>query len=293
MESRTLVDWLSFLADIDPPVEGLMGHAWHAHIRNELWAKHELLWSAIIEGHENIRQGSGRKPFAISWHTDTGLAWFAGPNSSYVLFEVSGKGCDWLRSLGLETSIISRYAEGMSRIDFAVDIVTDTSPGDFIKLRSNQRIRSVSYVASRKGETVYLGGRKSTRYVRVYRYNAPHPRSRYLRLEFVQRKKHAKVAAHEYVRLVLATNPDRAIRSLAAALGQRFGFAHSDWRPASWGDVNIDTYRPERRSGKTELWLVAQCAPAFKKLVKQGVILDPIAWLTEHFLDQERTWDDN
>jgi hypothetical protein len=178
----------------------------------------------------------------------------------------------------------------MTRVDIAIDIETETRPVDFCAERESRKVRSESTVKSDSGETVYIGGRKSNRYMRCYRYNQPHPRAKYLRCEFVQRKKHAKQTAHEYMRMIAGMAKEKVLHSMVHELGARFGLDHEDWQPQSYDDVDIDTYRPERRSGKTEYWLVAQVAPAFKRLVREGVIENPKEWLEEHFLEETKTW---
>jgi hypothetical protein len=40
----------------------------------------------------------------------------------------------------------------------------------------------------------------------------------------------------------------------------------------------------DKQASKTEMWLKRQAAPAFKKLVRQGVIVDPVEWLERNML---------
>lgn len=277
------MDWISFTVEIENTGE-LQGWAAIHDIREQLRYLVPVLYETLQTDGGLERQTPGRKPYTVGFVFDCGVTWFAGKGQETVLFEISGKGCDWLREMQLETFVLQQFTDRMTRIDFAMDIVTDIRPQEFVAERENRKVRSESFVTSDTGETCYIGSRKSERYLRVYRYNPPHPRAKYLRLEFVARKDHAKHITGEYLRLANEAGGDKAIRSIVHSLGARYGLDHPAWTPESFGQVAIDTYRPERRSGKTERWLVAQCAPAFAKLVREGVISDPQAWLEEFFI---------
>jgi hypothetical protein len=48
--------------------------------------------------------------------------------------------------------------------------------------------------------------------------------------------------------------------------------------------ADISVVAPERRGGGTVFWLIKSVAPAFQRLVREGVIREPGKFLNEYFL---------
>ena len=199
------------------------------------------------------KMGKGRKPYAHSWLSPHGGALiFTSPRADHVLLEIQGRGCDRLATFACAGNFLHGIAGRLTRIDVAVDMECDASPLDFVAARNPKRFKSHSEFVSQSGTTAYVGSRTSERYARVYRYNPPHPRAHLLRSEFVVK--------HEDARLVASGILSEGVHSVATTLGKQFGWAHAAWDPKSEG-VNLRTWRPERRKGKTEFWLCDTIAP--------------------------------
>lgn len=92
----------------------------------------------------------------------------------------------------------------------------------------------------------------------------------------MHRKQYAKILASE----IINNGLDKAGRGAIMA----FEFEHEEVKRIAKGGVAPETVKVDKDTAKTEFWLRAQCAPAFKRLVKQGVIENPEAWLREVFL---------
>lgn len=278
---RIMVDWLSFTIPIDFStltaeyrILKQLNDTLHDHLGND--------WNDIILGVDEWTPASGRAPYSASFTSGQGIRIYFNPKVDNILVEVEGHGCDLLRGLGVLKSIVNKMRNRMTRVDIAVDLKTDVTPSEFVEASRADRFKSRSSIASETGLTEYIGSRKSERYCRVYRYAPPHPRSPLIRSEFIFRKKSAKILAEQLV------ESEFNLTAIALGAGQVYGFAHEVW--SMQGDeIALTSYSPERKQGKTMFWLIAQCAPAFKKLVRDGVIDDPEKFLREHFLDREDT----
>jgi hypothetical protein len=180
--------------------------------------------------------------------------------------------------LGWLEPIVAATAHMLTRIDIAVDMETDVQPKEFAAARENKRTKTSAEMHSETGETVYVGSMHSERYARVYRYAPPHPRSHLLRVEHVYRRDYAKTVGALVAR--------ETIRTVCASSAQLYGWCHP--LADTWGKKveDITVPRPERNGGKTMVWLIRQCAPAFKKLVDEGAIEDPVRFLEIYFLSE-------
>jgi len=221
----------------------------------------------------------GRKPYSRSWTlADCGISIFTSEKLPHMLIELSGQGCDYLRSVGCETEVLEAIRERLSRLDIAVDIITDTKPTDFVAAKSHRKETTKNTIQSQSGETVYVGSTKSERYCRVYRYSEPHPRSAAMRVEEVFRRKHARSIA------VLVV--DFGILATARAIGEDRGWTHPCWGISAGDRIDLNLPRPEREGKNTVRWLITQAAPAFRRLVAEGRITNPEEWLHQWFLDE-------
>lgn len=276
--STIMTDWLSFTAPIDAP-DGSPLWKMREHINDALFLLMGKAWVALIEDGVEFVPARGRPPYSHSEKSERGITIFHNPKLDNVLVEISGRGCEYLRKLGILRSTVECVHQRVTRIDLAVDLETDTRPKEFETDAVSGRHKSRSHIVSSDGETVYLGSMKSERYCRVYRYDGNHPRADFLRCEFVFRKRNAKQLIDQLV------SSDWNMKSVALGCGNIYGFEHKAW-DLSGDAIPIESYTPERGSGKTLYWLVGSVAPAFKKLVKQGVIDDPEKFLKEYFLNE-------
>lgn len=219
----------------------------------------------------------GRAPYKVGWSNDNGgVKFWASDLMPHFTIEISGRGMADLYETGNENALLLATADLVSRIDLAVDIEGGWSPAQIIDLRQEGREKTFSEFNSGSGVSFYVGSRKSERYSRVYRYNEPHPRSHLTRVEMVFRRDHAKRVANQ----ILEHGLEAVCKKALLDFGWPMLVDTGDWMQA----VDLSTVRPERNMGGTTRWLITQCAPAFKRLVKEGIITDPEQFLLSYFL---------
>jgi len=178
----------------------------------------------------------------------------------HILVEISGQGC---AALGYRVfDLVLSVEQLITRIDIAVDVECQNSPKEILDSLPAGRWRSTGHIISDTGETVYIGSQKSDRFARVYRYNEPHPRAKYMRYEMVYRREQAKVIAKS-INLV-------GLKDTAAAAGNSFSWLHGTWQLRS--DDTITAYRPERNKAKTERWFYRTVVPSIAKMLQEGTI---------------------
>lgn len=272
------VDWISFTLDLGLATTKAR-NALHMpeEIMNVLDFVHPMMGEWLHISDENAACPS-RAPYSLAWRwTTRGMTIFCHPNLQHVLFEISGRGCDLLFVEQTLNPLLERIMNNLTRLDIAVDILTETRPSAFVALRDEGRFKTHSEFTSASGDTCYIGSMSSGRYARVYRYNAPHERSRLLRVETVTRNVNARLCAQSVL--------DLGLQRTANSLGQVFGWAHADWQPQGNNVAVMKAYRPERHIGKTEFWLAKQVVPSLLRLHRDGT-LDVMEWF-EHYILQE------
>jgi len=271
---RTHIDWLTFTFTpeyIDDTVEGY-ANALNAGISTLCG---EDLASEIFNGIWKTK-GRSRPPYTDAWVLEEkGLSLFASPNLTHACVEISGEGCECLIASDALNALLTKCSDRVTRIDVATDIETDVQPTEFVAQTSHERMRSSGYQQSETGETCYVGSKKSDRYARVYRYYAPHPRAKLLRIEHVFRR--------DYARAVASAIVENGIVSVAASAGKAFGWSHRTWDICADSFVDISVTKPERNGGKTISWLVRSVAPAFRRLCEDGTIKDPEKFFQDYF----------
>jgi len=272
---RTHIDWLTFT--IPMIYFGAENDAYGSAVASGFKDMFGLELRALVFGGNWEKQERSRAPYTDAWvQHEGGITLFASPNLTHACVEISGQGCERLLSQNKLSSVLACAKERVTRIDIACDIETKTSPEEFVKEVSHERMRTSGHVISDTGETCYVGSQKSERYARVYRYNEPHPRSHLLRVEHVFRKEYAKKVATE-----VAT---AGVEAVAVASGLAFGWSHGDWQPSVVDSPDISITRERGNAGNTVYWLVNSVAPAFKRLCENGAIADPEAFLQAYFL---------
>lgn len=275
---RTHIDWLTFtmsMVYVDERAdayadaiaygfEDMFGEQLRADAFGGNWTKNER----------------SRAPYVDAWtNPDNGITLFASPNLTHCCVEISGKGCETLISKNLLDKVLKSCHSRVTRIDIASDIETQVSPLEFVKAVSHERMRTFGHVLSETGETCYVGSQKSERFARVYRYNAPHPRAHLLRVEHVYRKEYAKKVAEACAGSTLV--------QIAKSSGDAFGWCHSIWDLVEDNSPDISVIKERGKTGGTVFWLVHTVGPSFKKLVQEGVISDPEAFLRQFFLENK------
>lgn len=271
---RTHIDWLTFTMQLNYS-EGIADGYANAIERAFLSTFRKDVVARVFGGNWQKRERS-RAPYTDAWvNGEGGISFFASPTLTHSTVEISGAGCEAIIALGAMEDVISAVADRVTRIDIACDIETEIRPSEFVEKLSHERMRASGYQHSDTGETCYVGSQKSDRYARVYRYNKPHPRHKLLRVEHVFRREYAKKVSRAVI--------SGGLESVAAAAGNAFGWAHSDWRPSLDSSIDISITAPERKMGKTVFWLVNSVAPAVRRLIADGTIRDPEAFFREYF----------
>jgi len=205
-------------------------------------------------------------------HAVSDVTLSVGRNNAHIYVEWSGKACNNFDAKGDLDNVIKLSASRASRIDFAVDILTNTAPKEFSEARKNHSFKSCTSVTSPSGRTEYVGGRSSERMARVYRYEPPHPRAQYLRVEAEYKGDAAKVACLHYV--------SSGLQQACLAAHQAFGWEHGDWTPEnkSLGKIQYKAYSPENAA--TVRWLYGDVITALSKAVSSELV-DFGNWLEE------------
>jgi len=272
---RTHIDWLTFTMGMSYADETNDAYANAIAYGFEDMFGAELVANAF--GGKWTKNERSRAPYTDSWTIpNDGITLFASPNLAHCCIEISGQGCERLISASLLADVLCHCAGRVTRIDIASDIDTAVKPSEFVKKVNHERMRTSGHVISDTGETCYVGSQKSDRYARVYRYNAPHPRSHLLRIEHVFRRDYAKVVAREITK--------NRIEDIAASAGEAFGWSHPSWEISQDKSVDLSVVKAEPTMGGTVFWLIKSVAPAFRKLVAKGIIPDPEKFLRDYFL---------
>jgi len=197
-------------------------------------------------------------------HEGTGIALSFGNINAHVYVELSGKACDCLESANILGSLIATTAARCSRIDFAVDFVTDRSPEEFSYHRNEKRWKFVSHIVSASGTTDYIGSRTGERMARVYRYNEPHPRAHMLRVEAEYKGAAAKAIVKE-----LETHTLYEVCMAAHAV---FGWYHPIWGKDDHDAVKVPYSSHSPDNAATVRWLYGVVASSIRKAIQDGLI---------------------
>lgn len=260
MTSNHKIDWLSICL----PLKSIVSTNFDTGRREMSGGCRELFphISDWLMTYPDWKEGGGNRIFNRTILSSTGgFHIFWKDTLPFSLIEIEGTGIQNLRSLDLLKRIIKLYAPYLTRIDIATDWETSIPPREFHEKRDPTRFASHSEITSDTGETCYVGSKESDRYARTYRYSDPHPRSKFLRCEFVLRKNNAKAFA--------SALQSHRLSELTAKLFRTFGYCHPliGEHQASSGLLAA----PRNGSmGNTERWLFRQVLPAVKKLVDNG-----------------------
>lgn len=270
------IDWLSVSFKMEVTQQAFSHRLWD-RAGDALKAQFPLLYDRMVAD-QNYTPRLGRAPYNASMRReDNGVVVFAHQMLEHGLVEIGGIGMDTLGGLDGEVELASSVASRCTRIDIAVDIFTDILPPEFTAYRDAGRFKAWSEAVSETGHTVYVGSKTSDRYARVYRYNPPHPRCQFLRVEHVLKA--------EQARMGIVQMTEGGLERFVAALGNTFGWTHPLWTPAVNTDEAVSAWRPERRAGKTVAWLHSAVLPALLRLHRDGTI-DARQFFADHILPE-------
>lgn len=197
-------------------------------------------------------------------HEPSGVALSFGSVNAHVFCELSGKPCDVLDGEDELLPLIKATHAKCSRIDFAVDIETDTTPERFSAFRNTTRWKYAPVYPSSSGTTVYVGSRKSERMARVYRYNKPHPRAHLLRVEAEYKGKAARAIA--------ATLNTNSVWTATENAHSIFGWKDNIWteKIGQGEKISYTSHRPA--NANTVRWLYSDVAKALRHAIREGLI---------------------
>jgi hypothetical protein len=272
VKSHAFIDWISYTKMNSPPLlEYPMTPAGCA--RDVFWQFMKWIDAGeLIES--RITPVKPNKPFRDAFKDEYTKARIEyGGGSDRVLVSFPGTACEVLRRKGITQDILKNVCSDVSRIDLTLDILTDTTPMEFCKLRDKERHKNGAVMYSDEGITQYVGSWSSDRFARVYRYNPPHVRSAFLRVEHVFRGNQGKSIAAKLV----SSSP----RTILETVGAIYGWTHNDFFLAVMDAGQQETvawHKTEVAEGKTLRWLQEVCCPSIIKLVREGEIVDVRAW---------------
>lgn len=201
----------------------------------------------------------GRKPYKFAnGKPHTRLLW--SPGIEHVTVELTGQGCELSRQAERMDFALRFGQSRATRIDFAIDIETDTLPVDFVAAGYCKSFKSTQEINSETGQTCVIGSPKSDRFCRVYRYYPPHDRARFLRIETVQRGE----SARQFALMALRDGVEFAAMTATAA----YQFIHPDYNPEGVEKVKI--WRPETHQGGRVRWFRRAVVPATRDMLESG-----------------------
>lgn len=229
------------------------------------------LKSLSLEGGEVIAAKRFYACLLVSPVTSARVSW--GDVNEHLFVELTSKAIDCLTADDTFVHLLNIVSERVSRIDLACDIETDTYPAGFLKEASIHAKASRASFNSNEGLSEYVGSRKNERFMRVYRYRAPHPRSPFLRVEHELKGDLAKVAASEVLSSGIVATFLRA--------SNQYKFSHECWKPELAIEGKISYLEDKRNSAGSVLWILEQVTPAIVNAHRQA-LFDANAWfLTE------------
>lgn len=208
---------------------------------------------------------NGRRHYTACYRSpDNGTSIWVNPRVDHILIEMTGRACTTLERYEHANAFLDAIKSRLTRLDVAADMLTDTTPTDFLAERETGRFKAHAFKTSASGTTHYIGSETSSRFMKCYRYNPPHERAHLLRVEFTLRDENAENTARSLL--------SDGISAVTKALGTAFGLKHDDWQPDAVDEAILEVWRPERGQGKTVFWLNDTIAPLLLKLHHAGTI---------------------
>lgn len=194
----------------------------------------------------------------------TGITISWSGTNSYAQAVMTGKACDAVTER-LEIPLMMKSCDGRAtRIDLAVDIECDVTPGEFVARRSSRRIKTAGSFLSDSGETQYVGSRSGERMARVYRYKEPHPRHRLLRAEVEYKGDAAKMLCTEL--------GQGDLTSITLSAHAPFGWQHPVWDTSQVTISKIPARPYDKANDGRWKWLTEVAWKSLLKAHEEGII---------------------
>jgi len=213
---------------------------------------------------------AGKGVWGQHWqHRETGVSVFLSRDYDSYKVALSGSACDKLNQFGQLNPVISSTRTTCCRVDLAVDFPfhSDNVAGAACvksgkETQAKETRRAKSQIITPSGSTFYLGSWSSERYCRLYHYNAPHPRSRLVRVEAVYKGQWAKKLLEKF--------DDRPVADFVKTALEPYKWKGFD--TSSLGDTVPDVRLPrsDKDGGARMRWLLTVCIPALRKAIEDG-----------------------
>lgn len=194
--------------------------------------------------------------------TGARLSW--GDVNSHVFIELTGIACEALRTAGVFHLLLPVIAKRVSRIDLSGDTETELQPEHVIGSFYRDNDMTYSLINTDDGQTVYIGSRKSEKFLRVYRYREPHPRAALLRVEFELKGDRAKQTADEIM--------SNGIVQTFQKYANGYKWDTDALFDETWTEGKLKARKYDRDKGGALLWILEQVKPALVRAHREGLI---------------------
>lgn len=265
------IDWLSFsIATVRAP--GGVGERQMAEVHYILDDLMSGIWEPIASRHvwEGYEVGGFYKYAMKDLNTPITVRW--GSRDGHIHVDVTGQACADIRAVNAIEKLAEVVGTRASRVDLAVDLETEDEVLFFIDNGYNPVFKSHGFIQSATGDTYYIGSRKSERMARVYRYHAPHPRHKSLRVEVELKGKAAKRLLEFFSQKTDLTESDLVDLAL-----EPFEFKS----PLLYGQMPLDLSLPRASArlgdGGGIRWVMKQVVPALVNMHNAGTL--DLEWL--------------
>jgi hypothetical protein len=257
------VDWFSFTV----PTPEFLAHKRDSVIDDIVRITHEatggILHDTLSDRVWNSSRAAGFYDVRY-WIEGAGVSVSFGSTNTHALWEFSGQGCELLRQYHALYGLAAAMADRATRIDFAVDIETDTLPADFVAQASCKAFKSRGTQNSPTGLTEYIGSRKGERMARVYRYFDPHPRAAFLRAE----AEYKGDLAREFCRHL----DEASLTMITLQAHLPFGWTHPVWNPDKIEADKLMFTRTDKEAARTIQWLMEAVIPSLVRADREGIL---------------------
>ncbi|MEO5645852.1 MAG: hypothetical protein ABIQ91_00020 [Candidatus Paceibacterota bacterium] len=265
------IDYYSFTIPIRAPYGVIDHEAIRSTVNTFVTLLPEDIRHKFGFGSWGIEKGTGFYSTRLR-HEITGVALSIGGTNAHIFIEFSGRACYNFEAGDHLLPLIQATHERCSRVDFAVDIETETLPTEFSTHRKGSAFKSNGTINSPSGQTCYIGARASERMVRVYRYYKPHPRSNILRVEAEYKGDAAKASSKHLLEV--------GLQQACLDAHAPFGWQHIDWdTEGETGEkLTYKSYNPS--NANTIRWLYGDVITALRKAIENGIV-DLDDWLAK------------
>lgn len=222
-----------------------------------------------------------RKPYRVGLR-HAGASVFSGGHDT-ALIEVSGAGLAQMTAqeignymhtvgnIGVDSEHDFMFLRFV-RIDLANDYDLDLSPTQILeRIGVNTRLSTRASMNSASGKTEYIGSRKSDKFFRVYRYEQPHPRAGFPRIELQSNKRIADNIAWDIIKNRDASDLVEVIAGIMNGyMRKTFNSPELIQDMATTLDVQLSGMK--KNNADTLRWFYVAVVPALRKLIADNEI---------------------